>query len=89
MCGSVGKRSVPSAEVWISLSKIIKWFFWVDDAADVVSRKQNRYIDFFYVGMYITKLKCKTVLPSVVGGYVFEESIYLIEEVDFNTARLW
>ena len=89
MCGSVGKRSVPSAKVWISLGKIIKWFFWVDDAADVVSRKQNRYIDFFYVGMYITKLKCKTVLPSVVGGYVFEESIYLIEEVDFNTARLW
>lgn len=38
--------------------------------------------------MHITKLKCKTVLPSVVGSYIFEESVDVIEEMDFDTAGL-
>ena len=89
MRSSVSKCSVPSAKVRISLRKIVKRFFRVDDAADVISRKQNRNIDFFYVGMHITKLKCKTVLPSVVGSYIFEESVDVIEEMDFDTAGLY
>ena len=39
--------------------------------------------------MHITKLKCKTVLPSVVGSYIFEESVDVIEEMDFDTAGLY